>query len=142
MAVVFISPKKRQKTFFLGITITLLLFLVVVFLGVFFSEPEESLFVPVFNKPKVNIDMAIFESDQFRNLQPFPEMQIQYSYRAVTKDNKARTGFIFADSIDSAKDIIKNMGLLVIEVKEAEAGRDNPFTPYYQAAARVGTTAR
>ena len=86
--------------------------------------------------------MAIFESDQFRNLQPFPEMQTQYSYKAVTKLGKARTGFIFADSIEDARTIITNMGLTVVEIKEVEVGRDNPFTPYYQPTIQTGKTTK
>ena len=131
MAVVFISPKQRQKMFFIGITVMFLLFLVVISLGVFLSKPKEVSPVMVFNKPKVNIDMKIFDSDQFKNLQPFPEMETQYSYKAFTKDNKPETGFISAVSIDQAKAILKSMGLNVSEVKEAEIGRDNPFAPYY-----------
>jgi len=131
MAVVFISPKHRQKVFFMGITIIFLFILVGIFLGVFLSGPEDNTSVLVFNKPKVNIDMSVFESDQFKNLQPFPEMQTQYSYKAITKNNKARNGFIFADSEERAREIITNMGLTVVEVKKVENGRPNPFTPYY-----------
>lgn len=134
MAVVFISPRQRQKMFFIGITIILLVFLIFIFLTVFLSEPKEELSSPmsnVFDKSKVNINIAILDSDQFKELQPFPEMQVQYSYKAVTKNNRARTGFIFAASQDGAREIITNMGLTVTEIKEVEAGRDNPFIPYY-----------
>ena len=131
MAVVFISPKERQKTFFVVITIIFLLFLAIVFLGVFFSKPEENFSAQVFNKPKVSIDMTIFDSEQFKNLQPFTEMQTQYSYKAATKNNKTQTGFIFADSMDDARTIITDMGLKVIDIIEVDAGRANPFAPYY-----------
>ena len=116
----------------MGITIMFLLFLVVISLGVFLSKPKEVLPALVFNKPKVNIDMSIFDLDQFKNLQSFPGMEIQYSYKAFTKKNKIETGFISAVSIDQAKTILEGMGLTVSELKEAEIGRDNPFTPYYQ----------
>jgi len=135
MAVVFISPKKRQKVFFMGITAMFLLLLVVIFFGVFLSKPKDVLPVMVFNKPKVNIDMKIFDSDQFKNLQPFAEMEIQYSYKAFTKDNKLKTGFISAVSIDQAMTILEDMKLTISELKEAEIGRDNPFTPYYTPVA-------
>ena len=142
MAVVFISPKQRQKMFFLGIAIGFLVFLVVVFLGVFLSEPKEFSLALVFNKPKVNIDMGIFDSDQFKNLQLFPDMQTQYSYNGLTKDNKTQTGFIFADSEEDAKTMVSKMGLSVIEVKEAEIGRDNPFAPYYQSISTAKKTSK
>ena len=118
--------------FFMGITVMFLLFLVVVSLGVFLSKPKEVLPVMVFNKPKVNIDMKVFDSDQFKNLQPFTEMETQYSYKAATKDNKLKTGSISAVSADQAKAVLESMGLSVSELKEIEIGRDNPFTPYYQ----------
>ena len=132
MAVVFISPKGRQRKFFLVITAMFLLFLAAVSFGVFLSKPKEVLLLMVFNKPKVNIDMKIFDSDQFKNLQPFAEMETQYSYKAVTKDNKPVTGFVSAASLDKARAILENMDLTVSELKEAGVGRENPFTPYYQ----------
>ncbi len=132
MAVVFISPKQRQKMFFMGITAVFLLFLIIFSLGVFLSKPKEVSPVLVFNKPKVNIDMSVFDSDQFKNLQIFPEMETQYSYRAIGKDKKIKTGFISAISPDQAKTILESMGLILSELKEVEIGRDNPFIPYYQ----------
>lgn len=131
MAVVFISPKQRQKMFIMGITIMLLLFLVIISLGVFLSKPKEVLPALVFNKPKINIDMKIFELDQFKNLQPFTEMETQYSYSGLTKDNKLKTGFISAVSMDQARTAIEGMGLFITQLKEAEIGRDDPFAPYY-----------
>jgi len=135
VAVVFISPKERQKIFFIGITVALVLFLAVVFFGVFWSKPQEPSSVLVFNKPKVNIDMKIFDSDQFKNLLAFTEMEIQYSYIATTIDGKEKTGFIPAVSIEKAREVLKSMGLDVSELKEADIGRDNPFEPYYQSVA-------
>ena len=111
MAVVFISPKRRQKMFFLVITVVFLLFLVVVSLAVFLSGPKEISPVLVFNKPKVNIDMSIFDSGQFKNLQAFPEMETQYSYKATNKNNKVESGFISAVSIDQARTNLEGNGL-------------------------------
>ena len=137
MAVIFISPKQRQKMFFLGITIMFLLFLVVISFGVFLSKPEEVSPILVFNRPKVNIDMTIFDSEQFKELQPFPEMETQYSYTALTKAKTQQTGFISAVSQDQAETILQGMGLTVSEIKEVEVGRVNPFTPYYQTATKT-----
>jgi hypothetical protein len=142
MAVVFISPKQRQKMFFIVITAVFLVFLVVVFLGVFLVQPKEVSPTLVFNKPKVNVDMKIFDSDQFKNLQPFSEMQIQYSYKAITKDNKTEAGFISAVSIDQARTLLQSRYTDITEIKEAEIGRDNPFTAYYQVVAPATTTTR
>ena len=128
----FISPKQRQKMFFMGITIMLLLFLAAVSLLVFVLPPKNNLPALTFNKPKVNIDLSIFNSSQFKSLQSFPQITIQYSYTATTKNNKPRTGFISATSIDEARVALEGMGLSISELKEVEIGRDNPFTPYYQ----------
>jgi len=135
MAVVFISPKQRQKVFFMGITVVFLLILIFISFGVFLYNPSEVSTALVFNRPKVNVDMAVFDSDSFKNLQPFTEMQIQYSYKATTKTNQQESGFISATSIDEARKILTDEGLTVIEVKEVEVGRDNPFTPYYSSTA-------
>jgi len=134
MAVVFISPKQRQKTFIAIIVILLVLFLVVLSLRVFSSKPREVPSAIVFNKAKTVIDMKIFNSDQFKNLQPFTEMEIRYNYKAVTKDNKQVIGVISAVSSDQASEMLLSMGLTASEIKEVEIGRDNPFVPYYSAA--------
>ena len=118
--------------FFMAITIMLLLFLIVVSIGVFLSKPKAVISTMVFNKPKVYIDMKVFESEQFKNLKSFPEMNNQYSYTATTKNNKPEVGFISAESIDQARDMLQARGLAVSDIKEVEIGRENPFTPYYQ----------
>lgn len=140
MAVVFISPKQRQKMFFIGITAVFLLFLAILSSGVFMSKPKEVSSALVFNKPKVSIDMSIFDSEQFISLQPFVEMETQYSYSATTKNRRTQTGFISAVSLEEAKTKLESSGLSVAEVKEVEAGRVDPFTPYYQITAAKTVT--
>lgn len=134
MAVVFISPKQRQKTFFMAITFIFVLFLALISVGIFSAKPKQVLPALVFNRPKVNIDMTIFDSDQFKNLETFSQMQTQYSYKAVNEANEPKTGFISATSIEEARQILTGMNLTVSEITEAEIGRDNPFIPYYQAS--------
>jgi len=116
----------------MGITIMFLLFLLSVSLGVFLAKPKNVPPSLVFNKPKVDINMDVFDSDQFKDLRPFTEMQIQYVYTATTEDDQPRNGFITATSIDQARQILASIGLNVTKLEEAEIGRDNPFTPYYQ----------
>lgn len=132
MAVVFISPRQRQKVFFTGITIAFLLFLLIVFFGVFTAKPESISSTLVLNKPKVSIDMSIFDSDQFKNLQPFAEMETMYSYKALNRKRKPEAGFLSAVSRESAEAILQGRGLVISELKEVEIGRDNPFVPYYE----------
>ncbi|MEI7424790.1 MAG: hypothetical protein WCK10_01580 [Candidatus Staskawiczbacteria bacterium] len=133
MAVVFISPIQRQKMFFLGITIMFILFLAVISFGVFLSKPDETSVVLVFNKPKVNVNLDIFTSEQFKGLQEFTEMKIRFEYTVLTKDNREKTGFISATSIKEAEIELQGQGYIVIDLQEAKIGRINPFTPYYQS---------
>lgn len=125
--------------FFMGITIMFLLFLVVISLGVFLSSPKKASTLPAFNKPKINIDMSVFDSTQFKNLQPLPGMLMQFSYKAETKDKKIQAGIVYADSMDDAKAILEGRGLTVTALGETEIGRDNPFTPYYQTSAAASS---
>lgn len=131
MAVVFISPKQRQKMFFVGITIMFLLFVILISLGVLFAKPKPVSPLIVFNKAKVNLNMSILDTDQFKNLQPFSQMEPQYSYKATTKANKPKNGFITATSPDQARTILQDMGLTVADIQVVQPGRDNPFIPYY-----------
>jgi hypothetical protein len=132
MAVIFISPKQRQDTFFMLITVIFLLILIGVSLVAFLSKPKESSIVLVFNKPKVNVNMDIFESSVFKGLVPFSEMQIQYAYSAIDKDKKPKTGSVSATSVEEATKILESQGLTVVDIKEVTIGRDNPFIPYYK----------
>lgn len=131
MAVVFISPKQRQKMFFVGITVLFLLTILIVSLGVFVFEPKGETSSFKINKPKINIDMGVFETEQFHKLKNFTLMENRYSYVVTTKDGKQKEGFITALTIDDAKADLESQGYTVNEIKEAEIGRDNPFTPYY-----------
>lgn len=142
MAVVFISPKQRQKVFFMGITIIFLLFLAVIASAVFFSKPKEVPYQLVFNKPKIDINFDVLDSAQFKELEPFTEMEMQFNYRAETKAGKIIAGLISANSMDEARGILKNIDLTVIDIKEVEVGRENPFAPYFQTTAPSKTTTK
>lgn len=133
MAVVFISPKQRQKMFFLGITAVFALFLAFVALGVFLSEPEESQSPLVFNKPKVNINFKILDSEEFKKLEPFSKIELQFVYTATDDDGVETQGFISAASLNDAIEDLEAMNLTIINLQEVKSGRENPFEPYYQA---------
>lgn len=128
--------------FFIIITAIFAVFLIVVSLIVFLSKPKEVLPIMVFNKPKITIDMKVFELNQFKNLQRFTPMQIQFSYTAKTSDNKPQTGFISAASEEQAREILEGMDLTVSNIKETATGRDNPFIPYYQVTVATATARR
>lgn len=137
MAVVFISPRQRQRMFFMGITIMLLLFLGFTYFMVFISTPEVTQQALVFNKPKVTINMDVFNSEMFKGLKDFNQIQNQYSYIITGKDNKRKEGFITASSIDEAKATLEGQGYVVNDLKEADIGRTNPFSPYYQTVTKT-----
>ena len=129
MAVVFIAPKQRQKMFFLGITIGVGVFLLIIAILVLFSQPKQVASELVFNKPKVNINFEIFNSSQFKNLEPFSEMEIQFYYKA-RKEGEEIEGYIASISIEEARKMLEDMDYSIIQLKEAEIGRENPFESY------------
>jgi hypothetical protein len=132
MAVVFISPKQKQKTFFMGITVVFLLFLFVLSLGVFLSKPKEIPITMVFNKPKINIDMQVFDTEQFKGLEPFTKMELQFVYEVRRREEDPIKGFLSANSLEEARKILESLGFSILTIKEADIGRENPFTPYGQ----------
>ena len=139
MAVVFISPKQRQKVFFMGITAVFLLFVVVVASIVFLSQPQQSQVQLVLNKPKINIDFKTLDSDGFKNLAPFSEMELQFTYDARTKEGTPKQGLISAVSTEEAINLLESMDLTVVHIQEVEIGRDNPFTPYSQSSSTTSS---
>ena len=133
MAVVFISPKKRQRTFLMGIVAIFAVFILFVALMVFFSQPKPVSSELAFNKPKVKIDFSVFDLEQFKNLESFVDMKSEFHYIATTEKDKRIEGFVSASSLDEAKQILEGMNLKISKLEEAEVGRENPFIPYYQS---------
>ena len=117
--------------FLTGIAGGFLFVMIFITLFVFTSKPAPNVAPVVFNKPKVSIDMSVFESEQFKNLQAFSVMDIQFKYSAFTQEKEPKNGFILASSKDHAREMLEAMGLQSISVQEAHIGRDNPFEPYY-----------
>lgn len=134
MAVVFISPRKKQKTFLTVIAGCLVIFLIFISLWVFLSKPKESEIKITFNKPKVSINLGILDQEQFKNLDAFEKMPLQFKYTAMTKKNKAVTGFISAVSKEEAIKTLEDAGYSVGDIEEANIGRENPFLPYSSSA--------
>lgn len=130
MAIVFISPKQRQKTFFLGITVVFLIALIVISLVVFFAKPKDVQPEFVFNRPKVSINVNALNSDEIKSLEPFPEMEIEFAYEAFTVDRKRVVGSIWAISEIEAIKALEELKLFVSEIEEVGIGRDNPFQMY------------
>ncbi|HQK63592.1 MAG TPA: hypothetical protein PLF16_00405, partial [Candidatus Staskawiczbacteria bacterium] len=132
MAVVFISPKQRQRMFITGIASIFGLIVVIIAAIVFFSQPGAVAPELVFNKPKVTIDFSVLDSEQFGRLNEFKQMENRYTYEAtVLETNEKVTGFTTAASYDDAKKKVEEMGYRVDKLEEVDVGRTNPFEPYY-----------
>lgn len=131
MAVVFISPKHKQKMFILGITASLAIFLVVISLWTFLAQPKPGPTQAVFNKPKVSLNIDILNDEQFKTIEPFERIPLQFSYEAIDKKGKTTKGLISAVSEEEATKIIEQGKILSVrKIEEVGVGRENPFIPY------------
>lgn len=131
MAIVFVSPKQRQKMFFSGITILFLLILSVIVTVVFFSKPKLAPVEQVFIKPKIEINFAILDLEQVKGSLLMERVQKEFTYLAQTSKGEQKSGSIFAASIEEARKILEDSELFSITLEEVLIGRENPFTPYY-----------
>lgn len=129
MAVVFISPKQKQRMFLIGIISAVALFLIIIASIIFFSQPKEIPLEMVFNRPKINIDFSVFDSEEFKDLEPFIEMEVQFLYIAE-KDGEEMEGYISSTSLEEAKKTLEDSGYEVRKIEESKIGRDNPFENY------------
>ena len=134
MAVVFISPKKKQRMFLVGIVAGFVCFVTLVTVYAWASAPTPSSGGLVFNKKKVNIDFKMLDTDQFRYLEHFQQMPMQFKSEATTEGGKGKkvTGYISAISLDEAKKVLAASNLAVGKITEVMGGRDNPFVPYQE----------
>jgi len=133
MAIVFISPRQRQKIFFQGITIFFILIVGMIALIVFLSKPREVPQPLVFTKPKVKIEMDIIGSEEFKYLKAFVGIQPQFHYVGYDEKGKKLQGLLNAESEEEAREKLKMMGISSIEeLKEILPGRENPFSPYFK----------
>jgi len=131
MAIVFVSPKQRQKMFFLGITVLFLLLLFIIGVIVFFSKPKQTSEEQIFIKPEIKIDFNVLDLEQVRGSLIMGRVQIEFAYLATTDQGEKESGSVFASSAEEAKRILEDSGLISVEVTEILRGRDNPFSPYY-----------
>ena len=131
MAIVFVSPKQRQKIFFLGITILFLIVLSVIGTIVFFSKPKAVLVEQAFIKPQIEINFEVLDLEQVKGSLFMERVQKEFSYSAATDKGEQKTGSVFASTTEEAKKILEDIGLILVSLEEIEMGRENPFTPYY-----------
>ena len=131
MAIVFVSPKQRQKVFFAGITILFLLILLVIGTVVFFSKPKPAPSEQVFVKPDIKIDFAVLDFEQVKKSSLMERVQKEFVYSAITDKGGQKSGNIFAATMEDAQKTLEGTGLVSVVLEEVSIGRENPFTPYY-----------
>lgn len=136
MAILFTSPRKKQRMFLRGITALLFLLLFIISLIVFppdfKNQFDNNLPKEVFSAPDAAINFGILDSNQVKNLEPFGPVQTQFDYVAQDKNGKKIVGKILAASKDGAESLLREMGFKVSSLQEATIGRSEPFIPYYQ----------
>jgi len=131
MAIVFISPKERQKMFFTGITVLVLLIMLIFSLVVLLARPNPVPQELVFNRPKTDINLQVLDSDQIKNLEPPIQQDLQFKYTATTDKGVKTSGVVTAVSEQEAREMLAGLEMTDIILEEAKIGRDNPFIPYY-----------
>ncbi len=134
MAITFISPKTRQRTFFWGISVALVIFFIAMFAVVLLptlnTKPQSVSSSTLFYKPNVQIDFTTIDSPEVKNLQPFPTMQNQFTYVVEDSSGKQVTGNISADSQTDAQQLLEASGDKIISIQEVDIGRSQPFVSY------------
>lgn len=132
MAIVFISPKERQKALLLGIIGLFVVVLIVIGLTVFLAKPKSVPVEKVFKAPKIEVNFEVLESNQIKNLTVFEKIEKEFNYWAKTKDGSDQQGKITATSSEEATATLEELGLSVVNLEEIKGGKENPFLPYYE----------
>src|SRR3989338_1164563 len=137
MAIILISPKKRQKTLFGVIILFLILIFIIVFLVIFIQEFKNKIVsIPieegVFSSSNIKINFSIVDSDKVKNLETFTKIQEEFTYFAKDKDENQVTGRISAFTKEDALIALEGLGFKEIVLEKSSIGRIEPFIPYYQ----------
>jgi|GEM_PF-6480159 len=132
MAIVFESPKRKQRIFVRILTVGLIGGLFLVSLLIFppgareaASDISGSGNQPV--GPEINLD--IFQSDQVQQLQPFSNAIVQFDYVGINAKGRHVSGTIVAANIDQATTLLQANGVQVTSISESVIGRGEPFSP-------------
>jgi len=134
MAIVFVSPKKKILKISIAIVGFFAIGVIIITLFVFLVRPKPASEEVVFLKPNINIDFSVLDSEELAKLVLLNNIEFKFDYEAEDKDNKKVFGFVYAQSIDLAKQSLEKNGLKIIKLEKEILGRDNPFTSYYQEA--------
>jgi hypothetical protein len=141
MAIVFISPKGKQRLFFTGMAmLSIAVFMVV---GLFILIPDffgRNKYTPTKRAlteadiATVNInfkfDFSIMDSAKVKNLKLFDQIETSFAYVVVDQQGKQIIGNVSAVDQGNAQKALESNGYKVVEIKEANIGRNNPFVSY------------
>jgi len=132
MAIVFISPKRKQKTLFFSLIAVISLFLIIIVLKIFLIKPKSIPPELVFKPPRIDINFKILKSEQVKNLEVFEGIKKKFNYRGRAETGEIQSGEIITVSQEKALEILEKRGLSQIELEEVEIelGRENPFIIY------------
>jgi hypothetical protein len=137
MAIVFISPKSKQRMFYVGIIMLLILFLIIISSIVFLPEfLNKNKSIPIkeildkLDKSDVVINFNIMDSDKVKNLDPFDSQETEFTYVVFDQEGKQITGSISAVIKDDAQKLLEGAGFKVSSLKEMDIGREEPFVSY------------
>ncbi len=137
MAIVFISPKQKQKTVIKIILILLVLLLVigslVILIPKFLNATPSAKVKVSFSKPDVIINLDILNSEKVKNLNLFSNLETEFVYVVKNQQGKLVTGNILALTPFDAQNLLEESGFKVVSLKEVNIGRSEPFTSYYQS---------
>lgn len=136
MAIVFVSPKKRQRIFLFAAG-TATLFLIIITAVILFLPQLGNILknvspdAIVVNEPKIEINFRIMDSESTAKLESFGGTGPRNFFYLADDKSKGRTsGTVSADSVLSAIKTLEKSGFENITITELEIGKNNPFAPY------------
>lgn len=131
MAIVFVSPAKKQKVLFWIIGFVLVAVLVAGSVIALLPEIKNQLTiveVPALPPgPDISLNFAVVDSNEVKNLESFAALQIEFDYSAIDQSGSMVAGKIVAPSKENATTLLEEMGLKEVKLREIDAGRIDPF---------------
>ena len=73
----------------------------------------------------------VLDLEQVKGSLLMGRVQKEFAYSAATDKGEQKTGSVFAATIEDAKKLLEDLGLISVTLEEVEIGRENPFAPYY-----------
>ncbi len=132
MAIVFVSPKEKQKVFLAGIIALVVLVMAVVaaiiILPSLINSNQNSPVGKTPVAPALVINLSVIDSAQVSSLQPFTTVQTEFTYVVKDKKGKQINGNISATSQQEAQSLLEASGFSVVSVSLTQAGNSEPFT--------------